>query len=128
MPGWPVARSAQLVKSRSAACSMVPCALLMAMPVAALADPVADFYKGKQVQVVVRTTVGGGYDTLSRLIGRHIGKHIPGQPSTVVINMPGGGGLQAANYMGTRAQQDGTVISIIGQGIPIDQALGWRAT
>ncbi len=99
-------------------------ALCMAIPLSAAADPVADFYKGKQVQVVVRTTVGGGYDTLSRLIARHIGRHIPGHPSTVVINMPGGGGLQAANYMGTRAQQDGTIISIIGQGIPIDQALG----
>ncbi len=104
--------------------SAMPCALCMVMPLAAAADPVADFYKGKQVQVVVRTTVGGGYDTLSRLIARHIGRHIPGQPATVVINMPGAGGLQAANYMGSRAQQDGTVISIIGQGIPIDQALG----
>ena len=104
--------------------SAMPCALCMVMPLAAAADPVADFYKGKQVQVVVRTTVGGGYDTLSRLIARHIGRHIPGQPATVVINMPGAGGLQAANYMGSRAQQDGNVISIIGQGIPIDQALG----
>ena len=90
----------------------------------AMADPVADFYRGKQLQVIVRTTVGGGYDTLSRLIGRHIGRHIPGQPTVVVVNMPGGGGLQAANFMGLRAPQDGTHISIIGQGIPIDQALG----
>lgn len=90
----------------------------------AAADPVADFYKGKQLQIVVRTTVGGGYDTLSRLIGRHIFRHVPGQPQVVVVNMPGGGGLQAANYMGNRAPADGTVISIIGQGIPIDQALG----
>ena len=93
-------------------------------PGAALADAVADFYKGKQVQMIVRTTVGGGYDTLSRLIARHIGRLIPGQPTVIVQNMPGGGGLAAANFMGARAPQDGTAISIIGQGIPIDQALG----
>lgn len=116
MPRWAAARIALP--------GAALCAVCATMPLTASADPVADFYKGKQVQVVVRTTVGGGYDTLSRLIARHIGRHIPGQPSTVVINMPGAGGLQAANYMGSRAQQDGTVISIIGQGIPIDQALG----
>ena len=90
----------------------------------AAGDPVADFYKGKQLTVLVRTTVGGGYDTLSRLVARHITKHVPGNPVAVVVNMPGGGGLQAANHMGARAAQDGTWISIIGQGIPIDQALG----
>ncbi len=90
----------------------------------AVGDPVADFYKGKQLTVLVRTSVGGGYDTLSRLVARHLPKHIPGNPLAVVVNMPAGGGLQAANHMGTRAAQDGTWISIIGQGIPIDQALG----
>jgi tripartite-type tricarboxylate transporter receptor subunit TctC len=98
--------------------------VLAAVGSPALSDPVADFYKGKQLQMVVRTTVGGGYDSLSRLIGRHIGRHVPGQPTVVVQNMPGGGGLQAANYMGARAPQDGTVVSIIGQGVPVDQALG----
>ncbi len=102
------------------------CVVILAALTAATAnaDPVADFYKGKQIQVVVRTTVGGGYDSLSRLVARHIGRYVPGNPAAVVVNMPGGGGIQAANYMGTRAPQDGTVISIIGQGIPIDQALG----
>ncbi len=98
--------------------------MVLAAPTAAAADPVADFYKGKQMLMVVRTTVGGGYDTLSRLIARHVTRHVPGQPTIVVQNMPGGGGLQAANYMGTRAAADGTVISIVGQGVPIDQALG----
>jgi tripartite-type tricarboxylate transporter receptor subunit TctC len=87
-------------------------------------EPIAEFYKGKQLTVLVRTTVGGGYDTLSRLVARHISKHVPGSPATVVMNMPGGGGIQAANHMGARAPQDGTWISIIGQGIPIDQSLG----
>ena len=103
---------------------LVLAAAVCGLALPAAADPVADFYKGKQIQVIVRTTVGGGYDQLSRLIGRHIGRHIPGQPSTVVVNMPAGGGIVAANFMGSRAAQDGTFISIIGQGIPIDQALG----
>lgn len=104
--------------------SALALALLLALPGAAAADPVADFYRGKQLQIVVRATAGGGYDTLSRLIGRHIARFIPGQPAVVVVNMPAGGGLVAANYMGNRAPQDGTVISIVGQGVPIDQALG----
>ena len=47
----------------------------------ALADPVEDFYKGKQLQFIIRTPVGGDYDSYSRLVARHIGKHIPGKPS-----------------------------------------------
>ena len=96
----------------------------VALPMAARADPVADFYKGKQVQMIIRTTVGGGYDVNSRLLARHIGRFIPGNPGVLPVNMPGGGGIVAANFVGTRAPKDGTVISIISQGLPIDQALG----
>src|SRR4051794_8814293 len=67
--------------------------------VPAAADPVADFYKGKQIRFVVRTTPATDYDQYSRLIARFMGKHIPGNPSFVVVNMPGGGGITAANYM-----------------------------
>ncbi len=90
----------------------------------AAADPVADFYKGKQIRFVVRTTVGGDYDQYSRLIARFLGKHIPGNPSIIVINMPGGGGITAANYMAQVAPHDGTVIGIVSQGLAVDQALG----
>ena len=74
--------------------------------------------------MTIRTTVGGGYDAYSRLLARHIGRFIPGNPSVIPVNMPGGGGIVAANYMGSRAAKDGSVISIISQGLPIDQALG----
>src|SRR6187200_3438532 len=90
----------------------------------AVADTVADFYRGKQIRVIVRTTPGTDYDQYSRLIARYMGKHIPGNPSMVVVNMTGGGGIIAANYMAQVAPRDGTVIGIVSQGLAADQALG----
>jgi tripartite-type tricarboxylate transporter receptor subunit TctC len=90
----------------------------------AQADPVADFYKGKQIQFVVRSAAGGSYDLYSRLLARHMSKHIPGNPQLVPINMPGSGGIKAAMYMANVAPKDGTVISIFSQGLIVDQALG----
>jgi tripartite-type tricarboxylate transporter receptor subunit TctC len=96
--------------------------LLGAAP--ATADPVADFYKGKQIRVIVRTTPATDYDEYSRLIARFMGKYIPGNPSMIVVNMPGGGGITAANYFTQVAPHDGTVIGIVSQGLAADQALG----
>jgi len=90
----------------------------------ALADPVADFYKGKQIRFVIRTTPGGDYDQYTRLFARFMGKHIPGNPALIPVNMPGGGGITAANYMAQVAPRDGTVIGIVSQGLAADQALG----
>jgi tripartite-type tricarboxylate transporter receptor subunit TctC len=92
----------------------------------AAADAIGDFYggPGKQMRFVIRTEAGGGYDLLSRLIARHMGKHIPGNPNMLPVNMPGGGGIVAANYMVQVAPRDGTVLQIVSQGLPIDQALG----
>jgi tripartite-type tricarboxylate transporter receptor subunit TctC len=90
----------------------------------AAADAVAEFYKGKQIRFIVRTTVGGDYDQYTRLLARFMGKYIPGNPSMVVVNMPGGGGIAAANYMAQVAPRDGTVIGIVSQGLAVDQALG----
>ena len=97
-------------------------AVLMATP--GSADPVADFYRGKRIEFVIRSGVGGGYDQYSRLLARHIRKHIPGNPQVVPINMPGGGGIVAANHVAYRAPKDGTVLTIVGQGLVVDQALG----
>ncbi len=90
------------------------------------ADPVRDFYAGpgKQMRFIIRTPPGGGYDLLSRLLARHIGRHIPGEPVVTPNNMPGGGGIVAANYMANVAPRDGSVISIVSQGLASDQALG----
>jgi len=96
---------------------------LLAQPAAA-ADPVADFYRGKQIKLYIRAAPGGNYDIYSRLLGRHIGRFIPGNPSVLPINMPGGGGLVALNYVANVAPRDGTVLTMITQSFPMDQALG----
>ncbi len=88
------------------------------------ADPVADFYKGKQLRMVVRTTPGGDYHQYSSLLARFLPKHIPGNPQIIINHMPGGGGIIAANFMANLAPRDGTVIGIVSQGLILDQALG----
>jgi tripartite-type tricarboxylate transporter receptor subunit TctC len=89
-----------------------------------MADDVATFYADKQMQFVIRSEAGSGYDQYARLLGRHIVNHIPGKPRIIAVNMPGGGGLTAANFVAVRAPKDGTVLTIVGQGLPSDQALG----
>ncbi len=90
----------------------------------ASAEPVADFYRGKQIKIYIRAAPGGNYDIYSRLLGRHIARFLPGNPSVLPVNMPGGGGLVALNYVARVAPRDGTVITMITQSFPMDQALG----
>jgi tripartite-type tricarboxylate transporter receptor subunit TctC len=97
-------------------------------PAAALADAVSDFYAGKQVRFIIRSGVGGGYDSYARLLGRHMGRHIPGAPQIVPINMPGGGGIIAANHVAIAAPKDGSILTMVSQGLPVDQALGLNTT
>jgi tripartite-type tricarboxylate transporter receptor subunit TctC len=82
---------------------------------------VADFYRGKTVRIVVGFSAGGGYDAYSRVIGRHLHKHIPGNPSVVVDNMAGAGSIIAANYIYNAAPKDGTVIGNISGQIILEQ-------
>ena len=79
----------------------------------AVAQSVADFYKGKQLILIVGASTGGGYDAQGRLLARHIGKHIPGNPNVIVQNMPGAGSLQATNHLYNVAPKDGTVFGLI---------------
>jgi tripartite-type tricarboxylate transporter receptor subunit TctC len=97
-------------------------AFLVAPP--AVADQVEDFYRGKQIKIYIRAAPGGNYDIYSRLLGRHIARFIPGNPSVLPINMPGGGGLVALNYVANVAPRDGTVLTMITQSFPMNQALG----
>jgi tripartite-type tricarboxylate transporter receptor subunit TctC len=102
--------------------------LLMALcgPAAwpAYAASSADFYKGRTVQVVVGFTAGGGYDLYARVLARHMGKHIPGNPSVVTQNMPGAGSLKAANYLYNVAPKDGSVFGTFDRGLPMERLLG----
>src|SRR5436305_5011395 len=88
---------------------------------AAAEDP---FYKGKTISMIVGSSPAGGYDTYGRLLARHLGKHLPGHPGFVVQNMPGAGGLRAANHLYSVAAKDGTVIGIFDQAVYLDQLLG----
>jgi tripartite-type tricarboxylate transporter receptor subunit TctC len=83
--------------------------VLSIMTGSAWSASVEDFYKGKTIQFIVGGSAGGGYDTYTRLIGRHISQYIPGKPSAVVQNMPGAGMLIAANHIYNSAARDGTV-------------------
>jgi tripartite-type tricarboxylate transporter receptor subunit TctC len=92
------------------------------------ADPVADFYKGKQIKFIIRAGVGGTYDLYARLLGRHMGAHIPGNPTILPVNMSGGGGIKAAMYVAEVAPKDGTILTIVSQGLAADQGLGLNAS
>jgi len=90
----------------------------------AAAQGVADFYRGKTVSFIVGFGPGGGYDLYARVISRHIGRHIPGQPNVVTQNMDGAGSVRAANHVYTVAPKDGTVIAAVNQNMPMYQLLG----
>jgi tripartite-type tricarboxylate transporter receptor subunit TctC len=81
------------------------------LPLPAMAqESVAQFYRGKTVTVIVGSSAGGGYDIYARLLARHMGKHIPGNPSMVVSNMPGAGSNASVAHVYNVAPKDGTVI------------------
>lgn len=104
-------------------CAWLTLAVAAAIEPAA-ADPIADFYRGKTMQMIVATAPGGDYDTRARLLARHIGRHIPGEPTIVTTNMPGAVGVQAANYVAGVAPRDGTVLHAIMQAMAAHQAMG----
>lgn len=79
----------------------------------ASAEPVADFYTGKSVTIVVGSAPGGGYDALARLMSRHLGRFVPGHPTMVVQNMPGAGSFVAANNLYNLLPKDGTTIGLV---------------
>ena len=83
-----------------------------------------DFYKGKKLRMIVSSSPGGGNDTYTRLIARHIKKHIPGNPTLIVQNMPGAGGLLATHYLYSKAPRDGTVMEQISWGVWNWQVIG----
>jgi tripartite-type tricarboxylate transporter receptor subunit TctC len=100
-----------------------PALLTLALTLAAgpaTAQSVADFYRGKQVILIVAASTGGGYDTYGRAVARHLGNHIPGNPAVVVQNMPAAGGLGAANHTYNVAAKDGTVILAFQNTVPLE--------
>jgi tripartite-type tricarboxylate transporter receptor subunit TctC len=105
------------VKTRLASLAAVALSVWVALDLSAAAQSVAEFYSGRHISVIVGSTTGGGYDTQARLMARHLGKHIPGNPGIVVQNMPGAGSLTATNYMYNAPAKDGSVIALVQRGM-----------
>jgi tripartite-type tricarboxylate transporter receptor subunit TctC len=89
----------------------------------ARAQSVADFYRGKTVEILVGAAAGGGYDVVARLIANHMARHIPGTPAMVVRNMPGATGLIMTNHLHNVARRDGTVLGMPTSNVPIEPRL-----
>lgn len=99
--------------SRALAATAVGVVLGLTNGTPAYADDVANFYKGAQVSLVISAGVGGGFDSYGRLLARHMGRHIPGQPNMVPQNMPGAGGIRATNFMYNTAPRDGLYVALV---------------
>jgi tripartite-type tricarboxylate transporter receptor subunit TctC len=90
----------------------------------ALADAVEDFYKGRTITVLIGYSPGGSYDSAGRVLARHMGRYIPGNPSLVPQNMPGAGTLNLANYLYNVASKDGTAFGIFARGMAMEPLIG----
>jgi tripartite-type tricarboxylate transporter receptor subunit TctC len=101
----------------------IVCAALLTATAASAQTP-AEFYGRTSIRLIISADPGGSYDSDSRLMARHLGKHIPGHPKIVAENMMGASGRVAANYMYSVAPKDGSVIAVVQQSIPMGQAIG----
>jgi tripartite-type tricarboxylate transporter receptor subunit TctC len=99
------------------------CGIMAVVPEPTPAHASDQFYGGKTIAVVIPSGASGGYDSYARLLARHMGKHVPGQPRLVVHNMPGGAGVRAADYLTSVAPQDGTAIGMLEQALYLRQVL-----
>jgi tripartite-type tricarboxylate transporter receptor subunit TctC len=110
-------------------CKLVPAiGLALTLAQEARAGDAAQFYSGRVLTVLVGHSAGGGYDLYARMLARFLGRHIPGQPSVVVQNMPGAGGLRVTSYLYSVAPKDGSVIATFSRSIPILPLLAPPAT
>ena len=107
---------------------LVACGLLAVLALCpilpASAQMPAEFYRGKTIDISVGFSAGGAYDVYARLIARHIGRHIPGNPTVVAKNMEGAGSLRLANFLYNAAPKDGTALATIGRGTGFDPLFG----
>jgi tripartite-type tricarboxylate transporter receptor subunit TctC len=104
----------------------IAAAIIPLIIVPAAADPVADFYRGRTITMMISSGVGGGYNAFSRTLSRHMGKHIPGNPKFINTNRVGAGGMVAANYAYNRSPKDGSVIVGINRAVPTQPLFGTK--
>ena len=117
-----------MAERKHAAASVVLAAGLLAAAPALAQDAVESFYRGRTITFVIGSNAGGGYDAYARLVGRHIGKYIPGHPTIVPSNMGGAGGNTASNYVYVVAPRDGTVVGATSAGSLLDPLLAEKNT
>jgi tripartite-type tricarboxylate transporter receptor subunit TctC len=113
-------------RSRSRAVALGLAGLALSAP-GAVADPVADFYKGKEIKMLIGQPVGGGYDTYARWFARRLPDFMPGNPSVTVQNMPGAGGVVMTNSLATQQPRDGTVIGAAAGSVSTSPLFGMAA-
>ena len=99
-------------------------AIAIATAAPASADPIADYYKGKTLRIVIGYAAGGGYDIYGRVFAEMFGKYMPGNPTVIAQNMEGAGSFLAAKYLYNVAPQDGTSFGSLAQTLPLDYAMG----
>src|SRR5207249_7357619 len=109
------------------ALGLMTAAWLLLPAATASAQSPAEFYKGKTVELDIAYSVGGGYDLYARMLARHLGKHIPGNPTVVPKNMEGAGGLRLANWLYQAAPRDGTAIGATSRSVAFETLLGNKA-
>jgi tripartite-type tricarboxylate transporter receptor subunit TctC len=102
------------------ACALAAILMLLAVAPQSNADPIEDFYRGKSLRMLIGYGPGGGYDLYGRLVAEFLPRHIPGNPTIVPQNMPGGGSFVAAKYMNEAAPKDGTVFGSLAQTLALD--------
>src|SRR3990170_3785207 len=105
-------------------CGLMATAFTVVAVSGARAQSPAEFYKGKTVDLYIGYSVGGGYDLYARFLARHMGKHIPGNPTVVPKNMEGAGSLRLANWLYNVAPRDGTAIGTFSRGVPFEPLIG----
>ena len=112
-----------MAASAKAFCTALVGALALVAAPSAHAQPVEQFFARKTVTITIGYTAGGSYDLYGRMVARHLGKHIPGQPVVIAQNMPGAGSLKAANYLYEVAPKDGTALGVVVESAALEQAL-----
>lgn len=115
-------RALALVRSLQLLAGGMALMLALAQPLRAADE--AGFYRGKTITIIIPIGPGGAYDAYARLVSRHLGKHLPGNPTLIARNMPGGGGVIASNHLYNVAPQDGTTLAIITSAFANEQLFG----
>ncbi len=112
-----------MTRTTLVACAAAACLTVAAANVAR-ADDVAEFYKGKQIHWILSAGEGGGYSSYARAFAPYLSAHLPGKPTIVVQNMPGGGGIRAMNHLTSAAPRDGTTIGLVHSSVPFAPLYG----